>query len=181
MFVFIAKSLIKILSNIQRCTFVAYEEEIKSVFSTLAKTSKGLFTWKTRWDNFYRSFTRCEKLEGNENRMGQFLSRLHGKKPRPDNFWQLNMKDLILKNATCKCKQRTQKLADNCIKYVNHNFFYIEMTSFLFQWSLFSVITLYFCAYFKQSNILNKNAERWNYAMVGQLTYWRASRIGLKI
>ena len=92
-------------------------------------------------------------------------------KTRPDNFWQLNIKDLILKNVTCKCKQRTQKLADNSIKYINHKFFYIEMTSFLLQWSLFSVITLYFCAYFKQSNILNKNAERWNYAMVGQLTY----------
>ena len=87
MFVFIAKSLFKILSNIQRCTFVAYQEEIKSVFSTLAKTSKGYLherqdetifiallhavrSWKgmrTGWDNFYPAF--MEK-----NQTGQFLA-----------------------------------------------------------------------------------------------------------
>ena len=71
------------------------------------------------------------KRDERENGIGQRLSRLHGKKNRQDNFWQHNIKDLIFKNGAYKCNQCTQKLGDNCIKYIDLKIFFVEVTSFL--------------------------------------------------
>ena len=108
-------------------------------------------------------------------RVRRLLSYLHLKKNRWDNFWQRNIKDFILKNGAHKCKQYTQKLADNCIKYIDLKFL-AGMTSFLLAVKFTQCDNTILLSLFQAMKDFEWKCIKVKRAEMGKLTYWRASR-----
>ena len=78
------------------------------------------------------------------------------------NVWQHNIKDFIFKNGIHKCKQCTQKVADNCIKYFELK--RAEMTSFLLEVRFTHCDSTIHLSLFQSI----KHFEQWENSLIGE-------------